>query len=65
MLADLPHIQYHPKDNFTKQQEDDLTLLAKNEQEKIKKGGLSGLGLNLNFKAVDGNALLQNKEKKG
>jgi hypothetical protein len=64
MLADLPHIQYHPKDNMTKQQEDDLMLLTKNEQEKIKKGGLAGLGLNLDFKEATGDDLFKNKEKR-
>jgi hypothetical protein len=54
MIADLPHIQYNPKDNMTKQQEDDLMLLTKKEQEKIKKGGLAELGLNLEFKEATG-----------
>ena len=51
MVADLPHVQYNYKKQISKQQEDDLMLIAKNEQDKIKKKGLSAvIGPNLVLK---------------
>lgn len=51
MVADLPHIQYNHKKKISKQQEDDLMLIAKNEQDKIKQKGLSSvIGKKLIFK---------------
>ena len=68
MVSDLPHIQYHPKNEITKEQEENRILIAKHEREQIKKHGLKGIsGLKLGFSKdiVDGNELLAKLEKKG
>jgi hypothetical protein len=66
MIADLPHIQYHPNNNATREQEENRLIIARDMQQKIKKRGLPGVsGLNLAFKKeiIDGNRLLQDIEE--
>lgn len=61
MMADLPHVIYNPKNKSTREQEENRVIIARHEREQIKKVGLQGLKLNLNFKkgnVIDGNSLL-------
>jgi hypothetical protein len=62
MLSDLPHVQYHPKQKFSKEYTDAVVTVQQDMQKKIKEKGLRGIkNLNLNFdNVIDGNALLQN-----
>lgn len=65
MLSDLPHIKYKNKDTYTKDEEQMLLDLSRNQQNKIKKGGLAaaGIRINLNGDVRDGNALLNELKK--
>ena len=64
MLSDLPHIKYNNKETYTQEYQQMLTDLSRDRQNKIKKHGLAGIGLNLDLSNVqDGNALLQDFAK--
>lgn len=65
MMADLPHIQYHPNRSSSQEQEENRLVISRDIHKKIKTEGLkgvSGLKLSLKNNVVDGNALLQNLE---
>lgn len=67
MISDLPHINYHPKNTLTREQEENRMIIARHERDKIKKNGLKGLsGLKLSFskQIIDGNKLLDEMEKR-
>lgn len=63
MLADLPHIQYNYKKTATKQQEEDMLLVARKMKEDVGKKGLLGASKIKLDKVVDGNALLEELKK--
>jgi hypothetical protein len=65
MIADLPHVMYNYKEKITKEKEENCMIIANEEMKKIKQGGLKSLGLNLDFKEVDGSTFLHQIEKKG
>jgi hypothetical protein len=66
MISDLPHVMYHPTNEATDTEEQIRVDIARDQREKIKKGGLAAVaGLNLNFdKVIDGNALLAKAKRK-
>lgn len=67
MISDLPHVMYHPPKGGTKEEEENRLIIMRAEQEKIKKGGLAAVGVNLNFskkKVINGNQLIEQLSKK-
>lgn len=67
MMADLPHVMYHPP-KATREEAENRTIVAQKMRQDIKKGGLRAIsGLNLNFdknETIDGNALLAKLKEK-
>ena len=66
MISDLPHVMYHPPKGGTKEEEENRLIVMRHQQELIKKGGLSAVGVNLNFskKVINGNELIERLSKK-
>lgn len=67
MVSDLPHVMYHPPKGGTPEEEANRITIMHHQQELIKKGGLSAVGVNLNFqkgKVIDGNALIEKLKRK-
>ena len=66
MISDLPHVMYHPPKGGTKEEEENRLIVMRHQHELIKKGGLSAVGVNLNFskKVINGNELIERLSKK-
>lgn len=67
MISDLPHIMYHPPKYGTQAEQENRVIVMRDMREKIQKGGLGAVGVNLSFsnkKAINGNELLEQLKSK-